>query len=214
MPKIEITEVLPDHIFFVPKGEEPPKRSSGYHLSGIIQNLYYVHIKKLAAQNIDEAAAIVEAGFSWESLLEQAWAYREGQRMSAIEGVTRPGELFYDGVYMTPDGHRPEKGEIHEYKLTTRSAAKLKYFEDEFINYIWQAAAYCLAMGYKKVVFKIMCIGRSQLNKEDKWKPARVFEVVCFFTDSELRYHWSTIKRHLEWMIMNGYKGEQYGPEQ
>lgn len=202
---ITITEVNSEGIFYNPNVIKPEDvRSDGIHISPVIQNLWYNHIKKYKSQDIADAAAIVEAGYSWEELLEKAWGFRQFKRVALLEGVRRPGEQHYDWAFMTPDGYCKSPAQIHEFKLTTKSASKLHQFDNEFLNFIWQAAAYCLAMNCTTAVFWIMFIGRSQLNKEDAWKPARVYKVEYEFTAQELAYHWQTLTQHKDWMLREG----------
>lgn len=202
---IIISEVESSHIFYNPSVIKPEDvRSDGIHVSPVIQNLWYNHIKKYKMQDIAEAAAIVEAGYTWEELLEKAYGYREFRRVALLEGVRRPGEQHYDWAFMTPDGYHKLLNQVHEFKLTTKSASKLHQFDTEFLNFIWQAAAYCLAMKCTTAIFWIMFIGRAQLNKEDPWKPARVYRVEYEFTLDELQFHWRTMTQHKDWMVREG----------
>jgi len=210
MPVTAINEVLSDAILYNPN--EELHRSGGVHIGAIVQNLYYVQMKGYANQDIKEAAAILESGFTWEQLLENAWATRQGDRIKILDGVERPGELVttdeYNGiehpVYGTPDGEHKVNREIHELKLTTKSASKLHEFSSEFINFLWQGAAYCKMREYRRCIFWIMFIGRAQLNKEDQWKPARVYRVEFDYTEEEIELYWKTIMQHKNWMIKNG----------
>jgi len=202
---IVISEVSSEDIFYNPsvlKIEDV--RSDGIHISTVIQNLWYNHIKKYKTQDISEAAAIVEAGYTWEELLEKAYGYRQFRRVALLDGVRRPGEQHYDWAFMTPDGYHKGNQVVHEFKLTTKSASKLHFFDQDFLNFIWQAAAYCLALNTTKAMFWIMFIGRAQLNKEDPWKPARVYTVDYEFTTEELQHHWKTLTQHKDWMVREG----------
>lgn len=198
-----ISEVLSDGITYDPGGVNLP-RSFGIHQSSVINDFWYRRVKKYDEQDISEASPILEAGFAWEELLENAWSTRQGNRLKVLHDIVRPGEQKFDWAYMTPDGWDPVLRVLHEYKLTTKSASKLLDFENEFFNFILQAAGYCLAMGTKSAVFWIMFIGRSQLNKEDSWKPARVYRVDKKFTSEELLRHWRTLTNHKDWMINKG----------
>lgn len=200
-----ISEVLSDGILYNPSVIQPSDvRSDGIHLSAVIQDLWYKRIKGYDSQNITEAAAILEAGFTWEELLEHAFGYRQFRREALLGDVRRPGEQHYDWAFMTPDGYSKSQRAIHEFKLTTKSASKMHNFMEEFKNYVWQAAGYCLALKCTKCVFWIMFIGRAQFNKEDAWKPARVYRIEYEFTPLELESHWNTLTNHKNWMVQKG----------
>lgn len=201
----DISEVESEGIFYNPSVIRPEDiRSDGIHISPVIQNLWYIQMKGMQGQDISNASAIIEAGYTWEELLEKAWGFRQHRRVALLEGVRRPGEQKYDRAFMTPDGYDKANNTVHEYKLTTKSASKLANFEDNFLNFIWQAAAYCLALKSRNAVFWIMFIGRAQLNKEDPWKPARVYKVQYEFSEEELIIHWRTLTNHKDWMVKNG----------
>lgn len=197
-----VTEVLPENIMYERFG---PERSKGLHLSGIINDLWYVRIQNRDfKQDFSVTAAIIAAGFAWEELLEKAWAAYYENKVKLLHGIERPGELQYDGVWMTPDGYDKENKVLHEFKLTTKSAKKILTFEESFRNWVWQTAGYCLALSCTKVVFWTLFIGHTQLTIDMPWKPARVFKIEFEFTQEQLDGYWKVLSNHKNWMIENG----------
>lgn len=111
------------------------KRSSGTHLSGIINALMISNY----AENSDPPLCIAE-GMAWENWVVGLPRY---QPIS-----WQPGEWECDSVFGTPDGLH--KSTLYEFKRTSYSSTKWKH-PLEYARWRWQVAGNLHAMGLEKV---------------------------------------------------------------
>lgn len=132
-------------------------RSPGVHLSGIIRPLA-IKLKCFDEEDMpldylisqygsngalggghSDILCRIAAGLAWED-----WIVKQHPGM-----LYHPGELCVDGIYMTPDAVQiGTRGlEVHEFKLTWRSAAKPLP-----IYWQWQIGSYCRAWNTRYAV--------------------------------------------------------------
>jgi len=119
-------------------GGEP--RSSGVHLSAIIRLLAQdMHLLDPEDDMIGfplETRLRMSMGLAWE-----AWLQRQYPHV-----LYHPGELWQDGIVMTPDGLDPD-GVLYEYKVTWKSENKvLANGYHQNVNWMWHSQN----MGYLK----------------------------------------------------------------
>lgn len=183
-----------------------PPRSEGLHLSSVIR-LIAVENGALDRKWVDhtELVDIATPGW-WESLDSDAqvrmaigMAWEDWYVRTQLPEVThQPGELFLEGVYMTPDGESLEtilthQSEalglvLHEVKTTSKS---LNNF-DIWSQYLWltQVKSYCKAMGTLSAVMHVLFLYGDY---------SRPFSQVCrryrlTFTQLELDDNWDVVQ--------------------
>ncbi len=167
-----------------PKGQDPI-RTKGAHLTTVIQDLMETaQIVKTASgafwgQSDLEIAG--EVGFMWEEVLSQALKDRLPCRI---------GEVFLDGITMSPDGVELDGDEaiLSEYKVVWASSKRSPV--DNF-KWMCQVKGYCKALGMTKVRMYIL-----YLNGD--WKPPKP-QYKCFlitFSQIEIDEGWEMLLNH------------------
>lgn len=203
-----ITPIDPGSLTYEDPAESHP-RTAGVHVGAVVMDLYYRVMKSYPAQDKSTSGvrSTFESGFIWERLLERAWRERQSEREALLHGVARPPELEMDGLYMHPDGlgTTPQGLPLTmEYKLTTRSAAALRDFENQFPHWLMQAAAYSLKMGCMSVRWLVMCVGRAQLYNTDPWTACASYQVDHDWKPGEREHYWDIVKGHAGAMRRQG----------
>ena len=114
---------------------KPPKRSTGVHLSGVIQ--YCLGLDK--DKDPDEMPLCMAVGMAWEEWMVGLWP----------EMIWQPGEMCKDGVYMTPDGKSKlpidgvKRRVIEECKATWMSRRTHGVDITQETKFMWQLAGNC-----------------------------------------------------------------------
>lgn len=187
-------------------------RSPGVHLSSIIrclaidmgiltdeqaEELQLVDVRHI----LDPVALLrISIGLAWEE-----WYI--GKVLSQ-EGVTKhPGEMYVDGVYMTPDGESldviiTERGEenvlrIHEVKATYKSTNTVGSTAEALQKqWMWMAQlmGYCHAAKTRHAKLHVLFVdGNYRMPMKPK---LTVFEIE--FTDKDIKDNWTLIQEGKE----------------
>jgi hypothetical protein len=162
-----------------------PPRSPGLHLSPIIKSLCHgidpkrFPIPKPDAATSDMPWARFELGFTFERLLEMAFASRHTP-------IFRPGEIELDGITMSPDGIDPDGYWLEEYKVTWMTTADIPE-GGKCWQWLVQMKAYCHALGTVNGRLRVLCVN-GWGDKNPVYLP---FEIQ--FTEQELRDNWRMI---------------------
>ena len=202
--------VTTDYPMFLPKSEG---RSDGVHVSSIIRCIateqgiltpeWAEELSLVDVRTITDPIAILRISIGLA--IEQ---YYIPHILSAYGVVDHPGELLYDGVYMSPDGEDESViitldeanlfCRVHEVKATYKSTKTVGDFSTQWM-WMAQVKAYCIARGTRYAVVHVwfMCG-----DYTFPIKPVR--EVWEFeFTQEELDDNWSLLadyKREFEEM--------------
>ena len=178
--KFLLSDVFPRR----PEGQDPI-RTAGVHLTNVIQDIMETaQMMKTASgtswiQSDLELAG--EVGFMWEEVLSQALKERLPCRI---------GEVFLDGITMSPDGVELEGDEsiLSEYKVVWASSRRSPV---ENFKWMCQVKGYCKALGMTKVRMYILYINGD-------WKPPKP-QYKCFlitFSQLEIDENWSMLINH------------------
>jgi hypothetical protein len=174
--------------------EAAPVRSPGLHLSSIIKDICVDLDPKRFMQTGQLPFERFETGFSFERVLEIAFASRRA-------GIFRPGEVERDGVIMSPDGVDPDGSTfsfaisddwiLEEYKLTWMSDFDCPHAV-KFIHWIWQMQAYARALETQKARLRVLFVNGDYRNG---YVPSyKVFDIA--FTQEELDQNWAMLIAH------------------
>lgn len=160
--------------------EAAPPRTPGLHLSQIIQSLCRKLDPKRYAAGQDLPWNRFECGFTFERVLEMAFASRRA-------GIFRPGEIELDGIIMSPDGIDPDGWVLEEYKLTWMSSTDAPEAA-KFWKWIVQMQAYCYALGTCRARLRVLFLNGDYKTCAPDY---RVWEFQ--FTDAELHSTWKML---------------------
>lgn len=165
----------------------PMVRTGGRHLSSAIHRIMRsLYPDRFTDTPIDQVRA--NLGNALESAIVRALAELYPDR------YVRPGELFYDGVYGTPDLWDLEENAVVEIKCTWASSRRAIDIEDAwFIRYWWQGKGYAKMSRMRKVILIIVFI-------VGDWRdgPPVGYAWEDTFTDDELDENWAMLKSNLE----------------
>jgi hypothetical protein len=130
-------------------------RSEGLHLSEIYKRLMIrIEPKKYGGPIDDSARRRMEVGILFENVLEQG--------LREKYATVRPGEIYLDGIAMSPDGVNPGLMVGEEYKATFKSCRRGIVDEDgqpldAFLMWFIQMKGYAKALDildwYLRVLF-------------------------------------------------------------
>lgn len=159
-----------------------PTRTDGLHVSTIIKSICQEIDPKRFSTKGDLPWNRFETGFTFERVLELAFASR-------LPHIFRPGEIELDGILMSPDGIDPDGFVLEEYKCTWM------YSNDapdstKFWHWFVQMKAYCHALGTLRARLRVLFVN-GWGNKEPEYK---VWNIA--FTDAELQDNWNMILKH------------------
>jgi hypothetical protein len=167
-----------------------PSRSSGIHVSGIIQILAAKHNISYPQSSEVERQMRFAVGFAWEE-----WLVKQ------IPGlIHQPGPYQLDGVWMSPDGvTNDDLGLLlHEMKATWTSMTKP--IQDR-ITWLWQVMSYLAGIS---ATFGEKCtravIHPLYLNGDYKENRHPVYQPVM------LEFEWSEIEKN--WELMLAYRDQ------
>lgn len=171
-----------------------PERTKGLHVSQIIKSICAELDPKRFAHTDDLPWALFETGFTFERVLEMAFAARLPQ-------IFRPGEITLDGVIMSPDGIDPDgstfsfrmSGEpsvLEEYKFTKMSSSGAPD-SPKFFHWFVQMKAYCLALGTPRARLRALFINGDYRLRDLQYK---VWDIE--FTEDELQENWQMLVSH------------------
>lgn len=208
-----------------------PNRSAGVHLSDVLRSLAFMANILDAKYDIpieESDSTLMQIGLAWESYLA---AYQHPE----IE--FHSGELFLDGIYMSPDGVsvvddedyadviRVDKGDylLHEFKLTRKSCRGfrelVKKRHKKALLWLWQIMAYRHAMnqlaGGECYVAKlhVMFVNGNYSYSDSDPESRPTYKVYrMHFTEQELQENWDMVIAHRDWLVENGkLKGKLHG---
>lgn len=198
-----------------------PPRTPGVHLSGAIklaavkngsldpQYLQHFNLIERPQDNQawwdalpHETQCLMTMGMAWED-------YYLG-KMHADTIVHQPGEMFLDGLYMTPDGESLESTHIelrrklsiviHEVKLTYMSWNTIRDIKTQY-KWMAQLMENCLAKGTLDGWLHALCVLGDYSRP---YKPfARIFKI--HFTQDELDENHDSLKA-----VVNDYLSGDY----
>lgn len=156
-----------------------PDRSSGLHLSQIIQSLLIdLDSKRYGTERGPQFHNYIQAGFSFEWFLEYAFAQRQAN-------IIRPGEIVKDGIAMSPDGIDLDGTTLLEYKFTWKSSTGCP---DDAKFWAWkiQMMGYCWALGINKARLHAFFVNGDYKTKEPAY---HVWELE--FSPMEMAANWA-----------------------
>lgn len=161
-------------------------RSPGLHVSTIIKSICHEIDPKRFPLSADGDLPWnrFEVGFTFERVLEQAFASR-------LPHIFRPGEIFLDGIYLSPDGIDPDGWVLEEYKATWMTSHDAPEGA-KFWHWKIQMMAYCHALGTLRARLRALFIN----GWGDKNPQYKVWEFE--FTEHELLCNWSMILRQAQ----------------
>lgn len=161
-------------------------RSDKLHLTQIIRSLGIESglIKEMGGDPSNR----FEAGFTWETALENAWADRLGQR---------PGEVEKDGIVGSPDAvqlgslihSEDEHLRVGEFKFTWKSCRNFDIGERWY--WVTQSCAYCYMLGLERVSFHVFFVNGDYTDRSPQYW---MFDII--FTKAELKKNWEKIVNH------------------
>lgn len=170
-------------------------RSPGLHVSDIIKDICVeIFPKRFSRDDADMPWEKFELGFTWEAILAQTLAARFREGRSDI--VVHPGEIYADGIYMTPDAVDFKTYTLEEYKCSwARSTREIT--DDLFWHWIVQAKAYCYGMQqcglpFTKSILRVLFINGDY--REHRNAVVRVWELE--FTQLEIKENWEMLVQH------------------
>jgi hypothetical protein len=210
-----VTEI--DIPIFLPPPHEA--RSEGYHVSPIIRCIASEN-GALAPQWVEELSLVDVRTITDEIALNRiclglAWEdWYIPQILARYNVLNHPGEMKYEGIYLTHDGEDlsvtvTEHGyratiRVHEVKCTYKSTRTTASLESPK-NFMWlsQIKAYCIARGTRYAVLHIMHVCG---NYSYPMSPLRrTYELE--FTDQELESNWRMLKEYKElWLSRNPHE--------
>ncbi len=201
-------------------------RSRGWHLSQILRDLA-LKMKVLDARwdiPFDESdTTIVQVGLAWEDYLAKT---------QHPEIDFHPGQMFWDGIYMTMDGLSVcGDGDLaeawgidrytdilHEFKFTCKSSRdfkkKLQLRSPKVLMYLWQIMGYRYAwnrimeskgLPFNNIAKLHMLFIKGDYNKEteaDALAKPAVYRL--HFSDLELEENWHMVQTHKREMERHG----------
>ncbi len=194
MPEIKKLPFDELSIDLSPEKDRP--RSPGIHLSTIIKDmLRTAGINRAGRGNSSISAGAqhltFEKGFLWERIIEYAL---KSQMEVDVDGnpddLLRPGEVFMDGIYMTPDAINVREQRVEEWKST---GIRSKDFDivSRRLEWLWQGAAYARYFGFTRAVFRVW-------HHTDMPPVVTQFEIE--WTPEEIEQNWQRIVDHYEYM--------------
>lgn len=128
-------------------------RSPGLHVSTLLAELDAVaNGPRYKATDRATRQAYFAIGFVWEHLLAQLWADVAVKR--SLGQLVRPGELFIDGIALSPDALDLGDYAVEEYKATYLSSSHT--IEDP-VFWVWikQMQCYCRALGTRRARLRV-----------------------------------------------------------
>lgn len=178
MGEIElITDEMP---FLLPM----ENRSQGIHVSEVIHDLCVsMGHYEVRGEGIDPPSRIrMELGNTFE------WAMINRMQENDPDRFIQPGELYFDGLYGTPDLYDYRHHRVHEMKLTWMSA-KHGPESDKYLKYWWQIKAYAKMMNVLEARLMV-CHIRGLYNGDGP----KYFEWHSTFTPLDLARNWAMLK--------------------
>ena len=199
---MNIRTVSKDYPLFLPESRTP--RSIGVHVSSIIRCIA-TEAGILKPEWADELSLVdVRSITDPESILRISLGlaieqYYIPEILSAYGVVDHPGELLYDGVYMSPDGEEVQtviitqevRLRVHEVKATYKSIRTVGDLSGQWM-WLAQMKSYCIAAGTRFAVLHIffLCGDYSY-----PIRPIReVWEIE--FTQKELDDNWELLSEY------------------
>jgi len=162
--------------------EDTHNRSEGLHLGTVLDSISDVLFPN---PNKWEGEAAMAVGFLWENILASTLL-----KSLINKGlVIRPGELYVDGIYMTPDGWEPASRVLCEYKVTWKSCSKP--IEDNW-RYCTQIKSYCRGMATNRARLYVLYLMGNWRDIRQAWPLFYDLE----FSQRELDDNWSMIVSH------------------
>lgn len=172
-------------------------RSKGIHLTQIIR--YLERSMGLTYESFQEPWLTMDCGFTWEECLEAALAHR-------LCNVTRPGEMFKDGIYFSPDGEGDDPyyvypKAVHEYKFTWMSSNKPPSYK---WNWMTQGKGYCYGCETPVIVFHVAHVMGNYRGTGPLYREYRIE-----YDEYELIMNWDMLIRGRDELIEQGVTDEQ-----
>ena len=170
-------------------------RSEGLHLSAIIRDLMVKSGLKTpkSSWNMPVTQSV---GFIWEETLFLSWEERLSHAFASLLGKSMgwysTGELFLEGITMTPDGYDPDNGVLQEAKCTWK-----KVTNQPIDNFSWmtQTKAYCKALRIDRVMFHVL-----YLNGDYKQSGPIYHPWLITFKPHEIEENWNMLTNHAAYM--------------
>jgi hypothetical protein len=181
-----------------------PPRSPGLHVSDIYGDMMRTLYNEPDYNDNDLWAY---GGFVWEELLSIAWkvwCLKSPQISSTPKTLYRPDEIYYDGIYLSPDGLEisPLYIYLNEYKFTWAGA---KTPPCKVWKWMVQIQAYLKAIqevkGCKDLltcrmrIFYVNGYYRPQKHGDHPFKPVYRCCLITF-TQEEIDANWDMLKQH------------------
>lgn len=180
---MHITEV-PDCTIESITLEASPPRSEGLHLSTVIRSILADLDPKTYGPDSAPDWNRFEMGFTFERVLEHAFATRR-------EDIVRPGEFVLDGIAMSPDGIAVDAWRLEEFKLTWKSMREAPHGR-KFWPWIVQMKAYCKGIGAQHARLRALFVNGDYRDGYQPQFRAWDFE----FSAREIDENWDMVVNH------------------
>lgn len=174
--------------------EASPPRTPGLHLSQIIRSiLQSLEPKKYPDGPVN--SLYTDPGFTFERVLETAWASRHAGK------IVRPGEFTHDGIIVSPDyiDFTDEAAPVLvESKMTEMSSVGCP-LDPKFRKWLWQIAGYLKALELTRARLHVLWL------KGDYRQVRRDYG--CWdieFTQEEIDHTWKLLTDHARakgWLV-------------
>lgn len=171
------------------------ERSTGVHLSGVLQYLAYAPGGAVSSRNAQGGKQDFEENYPMVMAMGHAW--EEFAVSLYPDLIWQPGEVERDEIYGTPDGitwglrYKGEELDVNEeFKFTTKSM-KLPTEDWYFCR---QGMSYCAMKGLNHVRWHVCWVHGDY--KKQRW-PIYTRTLVRF-EDAEIERWWSVVRRNKE----------------
>jgi hypothetical protein len=163
-----------------------PPRTAGLHVSTIYRSICEELDPKRFRRDGDMPWNRFEVGFTFERILEIAFASR-------LPHIFRPGEILCDGILLTPDGVDASGPYLvlEEYKFTWMSSRDAPD-SAKFWHWRIQMMAYCYALGILRARLRALFVNGDY--KGDRSPEYRVWDFT--FEQWELDENWAMLRSH------------------
>jgi hypothetical protein len=168
--------------------EAEGQRSPGLHVSKIIMELNEARGNTYAPADEATRQIYFTLGFIWEIII--ANIIRDTAIRKSNGMLQRPGELFVDGIALSPDAVDLGDYALEEYKATWLSS-KNDIDGTKFWHWIVQMKCYCRALGTRRARLRVLFVvgdWRGSGPQVRAWQ----FE----FTEREIEENWAMVINH------------------
>lgn len=195
--QITVREFNPSNIR--PASDAVQHRSPGLHLSQIYDDLADTIKPRKPMSDARDIQSYRAGGFIWERVLETSFSTAFGDSLIDADTV-RPGEVYRDGIWASPDLLHLPTFTVVDTKFTWRSSRRLEVPEGVGLatalnNHFWtwtvQLKGYCQMLNTTLARLLVFFVNG---NYADSGPQLRQFDLT--FTNRELDENWSMLLNH------------------